>query len=430
MLDLKLLESDPEGVKARLSTRGEVPGLEEVVALASRRREAIGAVQADQEARNEANKAMKGASKEVIDAKRDELKALSTKIKEGEALVRGIEEELEALVLGLPNMPAEDVPVGASEEDNVEVKKVGTPRTLGFEAKDHVALGEALGMLDTARAAKVSGARFAYFIGKGAALQRALARFMIDWHIERGDTELATPLLVNPQALVGTGQLPKFEDDLFKIPRSDGDPRYLIPTAEVSLTNFYADEILDEEELPKRLIAHTQCFRAEAGSAGRDTRGIIRQHQFEKVEMVRFCTPEQSTAELDGMVARASGILAALELPHRVVTLCTGDMGATAEKTFDLEVWLPSQDTYREISSCSTCGSYQARRAKIRYRPTGDPSANKRPKPQPLVTLNGSGLAVGRAWVAIVENHQQADGSVVVPEALRPYTGFEVIAAA
>jgi seryl-tRNA synthetase len=304
--------------------------------------------------------------------------------------------------------------------------------------KDHVDIAERLGILDAARAAKISGARCAFLQGQGARLQRALATFMLDQHLAAGDVEVAPPYLVSAKALQGTGQLPKFADDLFGVsfgPPKEAGPTalYLIPTSEVPVTNYYADEILDEADLPKRFCAFSPCFRAEAGSAGRDTRGLIRQHQFDKVEMVRFCTPAQALGELDAMVTRASDIMTALELPHRVMLLCTGDMGFASEKTFDLEVWLPGQHegqgAYREISSCSTCGSFQARRAAIRYRPTSTPDPRsgehgKKPnKPEPLVTLNGSGLAVGRTLIAVLENHQQEDGAVVVPPALRPYLG-------
>jgi seryl-tRNA synthetase len=421
MLDLKQLEADPAGTERALRRRGAIPGLEDVLALAEERRVLIGRVQAGNEQRNEINKGMKGASKELIDERRTELRALSDAIKDDDKLRADVEERLEGLLLTLPNPPRDDVPEGKDESGNVEIRRLLEPAALSFPAKDHVELGGSLGLLDFERAAKLSGARFSVLRGVGAQLSRALASFMLDFHTSRGDLELAPPLLVGPSALLGTGQLPKFEDDLFKVPRGDAGPLYLIPTAEVPLTNYFADEILEEEQLPVRLCAWTPCFRAEAGAAGRDTRGLIRQHQFDKVEMVRFCTPEQADAELEAMVQRASDILTALELPHRVMLLCTGDMGATAEKTYDLEVWLPGQDAYREISSCSTCGSYQARRAKIRYRPAGE--GPKKPKPRALVTLNGSGLAVGRTWLALLENHQQEDGSVRVPAALRPYLG-------
>jgi seryl-tRNA synthetase len=323
------------------------------------------------------------------------------------------------------------VPEGKDEHGNVEVRKVGTPRSFEFTPKDHVDVATGLGFLDTERASKISGARFSFLKGAGARLSRALASFMVDFHLERGDVELSPPLLVNAKALKGTGQLPKFKDDLFNVsfgpPKlADGGaeegPLWLIPTSEVPITNYYADEILEESTLPQRFCSLSPCFRAEAGSAGRDTRGLIRQHQFDKVEMVRFCTPEQAMAELEQMVERASAIMAALELPHRVMLLCSGDMGFASEKTYDLEVWLPGQSAYREISSCSSCGSFQARRAAIRYRPAStDPK--KAEKPRALVTLNGSGLAVGRTWIALLENHQQADGSVRIPERLRPYLG-------
>jgi seryl-tRNA synthetase len=421
MLDLKQLEADPEGMAQALRRRGDIPGLDEALTLARSRREAITRVETLQAERNEINKQMRGASKELIDENRARMRELSDRIKTDDAARKEIEERLEQLVLGIPNPPLADVPDGEDESANVEVRRVLEPTKLDFEPKDHVDLGEGAGILDFSRAAKLSGARFAVLRGAGARLSRAIATFMLDFHNERGDLELSPPLLVNPQTMTGTGQLPKFEEDLFKVPRGDSEPLYLIPTAEVPLTNYYADEILDEASLPLRMVAWTQCFRAEAGSAGKDTRGLIRMHQFDKVEMVRFSRPDQAADELDDMVSRASAILEALELPHRVVLLCTGDMGAAAEKTYDLEVWLPAQDTYREISSCSTCGEYQARRAKIRYRPAAE--GKKKAKPRAIATLNGSGLAVGRTLVAILENHQQADGSIRIPDALRPYMG-------
>lgn len=429
MLDVRLLEENPEHTKALLSRRGDIPGLDRVLALAAERREKIAALQELQTKRNTLNAGMKKASKDEIEAKRDEMKALSQTIKDAEAEVKPLEEELDQLLLGIPNLPREDIPVGEDEAGNVLQKEVGAPPTFDFDAKDHVELAESLGLIDFERAAKLSGSRFSVLTGTGARLSRAVANFMLDYHLERGDYELAPPFLVGPAAMTGTGQLPKFEDDAFKVAREGHEPLYLIPTAEVPLTNFYADEILDVAALPKRLCAFTACFRAEAGSAGRDTRGMIRQHQFDKVEMVRFATEEQADAELEAMVDRASGILTALGLAHRTMLLCTGDMGFTSEKTIDLEVWLPGQDAYREISSCSTFGTFQARRAKIRYRPASD--GKKKAKPRPITTLNGSGLAVGRTVVAILENHQQKDGSVIIPEVLRPYMGgMERIASA
>lgn len=422
MLDKKRLEQDLEGIREALRRRGEIPGLDDVVALISERKERIAEVQQAQEERNAINQKMKGAAKEEIEQRRAELRALSGRIKEKEQAVKVLEEALEGKLIQLPNIPLPEVPTGADESENQEIRRVMEVPQMDFPAKDHVDLGVELGLLDFERGAKLSGARFTFLRGDGARLHRALAAFMLDFHRERGDTELAPPYLVSPDTMMGTGQLPKFEDDLFKVPRGESDPLYLISTAEVPLTNYHADEILDEETLPRRLCAWTPCFRAEAGAAGRDTRGLIRQHQFEKVEMVRLSTPDQAEAELDDMVQRASDILSALELPHRIMLLCTGDMGISSEKTYDLEVWLPGQDTYREISSCSRCGTYQSLRAKIRYRPLGD-NPKKRPKPRPLVTLNGSGLAVGRTLVALLENHQQADGSIRIPAALRPYLG-------
>ena len=364
---------------------------------------------------------MKKASPEERERNREQLRALGDQIKEFEGTQREVEEQLDALALVMPNPPRDDVPLGANEHGNVEVRRVLAPRQID-NARDHVDIATSLGLLDVERAAKISGSRFAFLKGNGARLERALANFMLDFHLAQGDVELAPPLLVSPTTLLGTGQLPKFADDLFAVSFGAAAPSlYLIPTSEVPLTNYYAGEILEQEALPQRFCAFTPCFRAEAGSAGRDTRGLIRQHQFDKVEMVRFATPEQAMDELDNMVQRASDILTALELPHRVMLLCSGDMGFASEKTFDLEVWLPGQAAYREISSCSSCGSFQARRAQIRYR-----SPHEK-KPRPLVTLNGSGLAVGRTWVALLENHQQPDGSVRIPERLRPYLGLDVL---
>ena len=427
MLDLKALEENPEELAALLRRRGEVPSLDEVLTLAKTRKERIAEVQVEQEKRNAINKEMKGASREIIDQKREEMRALSGAIKEKEVALKALEEKLEALNLALPNIPYEDVPVGAGEEENVLIKRVLEARTFDFEPKDHVELGTGLDIVDFERGAKLSGARFSVLKGQGAKLSRAIAHFMLEFHLDKGDTELAPPLLVATHAVRGTGQLPKFEDDLFKVPRGDQEPLYLIPTAEVPLTNYYADEILEEEALPKRLCAFTPCFRAEAGAAGRDTRGLIRQHQFDKVEMVRLTTPEQSANELQEMVQRASDILSALELPHQIMKLCTGDMGVAARETYDLEVWLPGQNRYREISSCSRCGDFQSRRAKIRYRPRGDEGAKKKPKPRLVNTLNGSGLAVGRTWLAVIENHQNKDGSVTIPKVLVPFMGVEKI---
>jgi seryl-tRNA synthetase len=442
MIDLRALEEDPEAFARNLRRRGEVGDLDELVRLAHARKAALREAQTAQETRNKLNDQMKKATPDEREQKRAELRALGDRIKELETNAKQAEERLTALALVVPNPPRPEVPEGKGSDDNVETKRVLTPRSFAFTPRDHVDVMTGLGMLDTDRAAKISGARFAFLKGHGARLERALAAFMLDFHRERGDVEMAPPYLVSGPTLQGTGQLPKFADDLFAVsfgpPKEPGPtPLYLIPTSEVPITNYYADEILDEESLPQRFCAYSPCFRAEAGSAGRDTRGLIRQHQFDKVEMVRFCTPAQALDELEAMVQRASDIMTALELPHRVMLLCTGDMGFGSEKTYDLEVWLPGQElangtrgAYREISSCSTCGSFQARRAAIRFRPTAPPGTDpkKAPRPQPLVTLNGSGLAVGRTLIALVENHQQADGSVAIPVALRPYlAGLEAL---
>ena len=420
VLDLKALEKDPQAFEEKLKRRGQVAGLSELLELISSRKSLIVESQKQQEALNLASKALGQASKEEIEQKRAELKALSHAIKEREVRLKEVEEQLEAIALTIPNVPRDDVPFGKSEEDNVEVRKVLTPRVFDFPVRDHVEIGERAGIFDFARAAKVSGSRFAFLQGAGSRLNRALLQFLTDYHVDHGDTELTPPYLVRAHAMVGTGQLPKFKEDAFEVPAHQGESFYLIPTAEVPVTNFLADEIIDEAELPKRYCAYSACFRAEAGAAGKDTRGLIRQHQFEKVEMVRFATPKQANDELEAMVQRASDMLTLLELPHRVIVLCTGDMGFQSEKTYDIEVWLPGQGCYREISSCSAFGSFQARRARIRYRPTPAHAGDK-PKPEPLVTLNGSGLPLGRTLVAILENHQQADGSVLIPKALHPY---------
>jgi seryl-tRNA synthetase len=426
MLDLKSLEKDPATFEKRLGRRGLVPGLPELLELSRERKSLIAAMQVEQEQRNASSKALAGASKDDIDKHRLALRELGQTIKDKEVKVRDVELQIEAIALTIPNVPRDDVPSGNSADDNVEVRRVLEPRTFDFPVKDHVDIGERLGILNFERAAKISGARFAFLQGAASQLNRALLNFLTDYHVERGDLELTPPLLVKDSALRGTGQFPKFVEDTFRVPHGDHD-LYLIPTAEVPVTNYFADEILEESQLPMRFCAYSACFRAEAGAAGRDTRGLIRQHQFEKVEMVRFATPAQANDELEAMVERASDMLTKLELPHRVVVLCTGDMGFQSEKTYDIEVWLPGQNSYREISSCSSCGSFQARRAQIRYRAKSD-VAGKPGRVEPLVTLNGSGLPLGRTLVAILENHQNADGSVNVPEVLRPYMrGVQVI---
>ncbi|MBB3073265.1 seryl-tRNA synthetase [Paenibacillus baekrokdamisoli] len=344
-----------------------------------------------------------------------EMREVGDRIKALDDEVRIVEAEIRELTLAIPNIPNETVPVGASEADNVEIRRIGEVPTLGFEPKAHWELAQDLGILDFERAAKVTGSRFVFYRGLGARLERALLNFMMDLHSDQhGYEEILPPYIVNRDSLIGTGQLPKFEEDLFKL---EGSDYYLIPTAEVPVTNIHREEILSAEDLPKYFVAYSSCFRSEAGSAGRDTRGLIRQHQFNKIELVKLCKPEDSYDELEKLTQNAEKVLQLLNLPYRVLTLCTGDMGFTSAKTYDLEVWLPSGGTYREISSCSNFEDFQARRANIRYR------AEAKGKPEFVHTLNGSGLAIGRTVAAILENYQQADGSIIVPEALRPYMG-------
>lgn len=421
MLDASWLRQDLDAVVAGLGRRGFAFPVEEFQALDARRRTLITEAEALKAERNRVSdevarlKREKQDASHLIAAQRDvgeRLKALEAAEREADAAFRDF-------LARIPNVPHSSVPEGTDERGNVELKRWGTPPELA-DPKDHVELGQRLGILDLDRAAKLSGARFAVLRGAGAKLERALIAFMADRQSAAGWEEVLPPYLVLPQAMYGTGQLPKFEPDLFKTSRGE-DTLYLIPTAEVPVTNLYRDEILPAERLPLRHCAFTPCFRSEAGSYGKDTKGIIRQHQFHKVELVAFTTPEQAEAELEHLTRCAEAILEALELPYRRVALCTGDLGFSSQKTYDLEVWLPSQNTYREISSCSWFGDFQARRANLRYRPAGGG------KPALLHTLNGSGLAVGRTWVALLENHQQSDGSIRIPEALRPYTGFDRI---
>ena len=355
------------------------------------------------------------------EAKKAEVAGLKEKQSELEAMRDESETKMRELLAGLPNIPAEGVPVGADETANVEIRKWGVPKEFDFEVKDHVDLGEILGILDQERAVKITGSRFAILNGAGARLSRALVNFMLDVHTtEHGYTETLPPFLVNRKSLFGTNQLPKFEEELFHIKDERGFA--LIPTAEVPVTNYHSEEILEAKDLPKYYTAYTPCFRSEAGSYGRDTRGLIRQHQFEKVELVKLCLPENSDEEHEKLTANAERILQLLGLPYRTVVLSTGDMGFGAKKTYDIEVWLPSQKTYREISSCSNCGDFQARRMNLRFRRAGGA------KPEFVHTLNGSGLAVGRTWLAVLENYQQADGSIIIPEILQPYmNGLEKI---
>ncbi|MGK2907192.1 MAG: serine--tRNA ligase [Desulfuromonadales bacterium] len=416
MLDLKFLRENLEEVEKRLATRGGTVDLGDFRSLDDSRRGLLSEAESLKAERNQVS-ALIGRTKDKSQVQDEivRMKNVSTRIKELDEELRQVEESLKGLMLILPNLPDAACPVGRSEEDNPVVRTWREPSQLGFAAKAHWDLGEDLDIIDFERAAKISGARFALLKGAGARLERALINFMLDTHT-RGDKymEVLPPFMVNRDTMTGTGQLPKFEADLFHLE----DPDYfLIPTAEVPVTNIFRDEILDGADLPICYTAHTPCFRKEAGAHGRDTRGLIRQHQFNKVELVKFTRPEDSDAELDKLLADAEGILQALNLPYRVVDLCTADIGFSAARTFDIEVWLPGQQTYREISSCSNFRDFQARRANIRFRrETGS-------KPEFVHTLNGSGLAVGRTLVAVLENYQQEDGSVSVPEVLRPYMG-------
>lgn len=426
MLDAAFIRDHLPEVDARLRARGMDPSRElaEFASLDTERRRLIPLVENLKRDQNAAGEAVARAKKEGRDPA-DVLvanKARGAEIKVHEAELDEIDRQRDALLLTLPNLPHESVPIGRSAADNLEVRRWGTPRTFDFEPKPHWDLGAALGILDFERASRMSGARFAVLSGAGARLSRALINFMLDLHTrQHGYREVEPPFLVNRAALTGTGNLPKFEQDLFKV-AGDWD-LFLIPTAEVPLTNLHREEVLDGAMLPLKYTAYTPCFRSEAGSYGADVRGLIRQHQFDKVELVKFTTAEQSHDELEKLTHDAEGILEALELPYRRVLLCTGDMGFASAKTYDIEVWLPSQQTFREISSCSNTEAFQARRAQIRYKPAGGG------KNQLAHTLNGSGLAVGRTLIAILENGQQKDGSIVIPAALRPYAGMDVISA-
>jgi seryl-tRNA synthetase len=417
MLDLKTLLSTPEAIEARLQLRGKLPEqFSEILLLSKKRREhnvALDKLRQDQaQAQAQMKELAQKGDKAGIEQARTAMRNAGDNVKSIDAEVKVVEEKITELLMNVPNVPHESVPVG-DESANKVVREWGTVPKFSFEVKDHHELGEKLGILDFERGTKIAQTRFT-LLRKGAArLERALINFMLDLHTGRGYEEVLPPFLVNRASMTGTGQLPKFADDMFRT----ADPElYLIPTAEVPVTNIYRDEILDESELTKKFVAYSPCFRKEAGSYGRDTRGLIRQHQFEKVELVKLARPEDSFQELEGMVQDAEEVLKRLNLPYRVVALSTGDMGFSASKTYDLEVWLPSQNAYREISSCSNCTDFQARRAQIRFR-------RGQGKPELVHTLNGSGLAVGRTLIAIMENYQQVDGSIVVPEALRPFAG-------
>jgi seryl-tRNA synthetase len=435
MLDIQLLRSDPGHAARLLATRGYVFPEAEFAALEAERKRLQTSTQEMQARRNAASKQIGNAKArgENVSALLQEVASLGDELKEAEAQFDRIQDALRHLLLQIPNLSHSSVPIGSSEVDNREVRRWGTPRSFDFEAKDHVSIGEGLGLLDLQAATKLSGARFSLMKGGLARLHRALAQFMLDIHTrEHGYEEAYVPYLVNAESLRGTGQLPKFKEDLFEVPRKKNEPAppltgdsesepgndnlYLIPTGEVPLTNIVQDEIVALESLPIKLTAHTPCFRSEAGSYGRDTRGMIRQHQFDKVELVHIVHPATSYAALEELTGHAEKILQKLELPYRVMLLCTADMGFAAAKTYDIEVWLPEQKAYREISSCSNCEAFQSRRMHARFR-------NEKGKPELLHTLNGSGLAVGRTLVAILENFQNADGSVSIPEVLQPYMG-------
>ncbi len=419
MLDAQLLRSQLAFVQERLALRGYTLDVARFQSLEEERKRIQTDTQDLQAKRNAASKQIgqlkaKGEDTSAVMA---EVAGLGDALKAGEERLAALLADIQAFVASLPNLPHESVPVGKSEADNVEVLRWGTPRSFDFEVKDHVDVGTALGGLDFETATKISGARFTLLRAGIARMHRALAQFMLDTHTtEHGYTELYAPYMVNADSMFGTGQLPKFEEDLFAVPRGDGGKFYLIPTAEVPVTNIVRDTVQPTAGLPLKFVCHTPCFRSEAGSYGRDTRGMIRQHQFDKVELVQIVTPDRSWDALEELTGHAETILRRLELPYRKVALCTGDMGFGAAKTYDLEVWLPAQNTYREISSCSNFESFQARRMQARFK-------NEQGKNEILHTLNGSGLAVGRTLVAILENYQQADGSVVVPEALRPWMG-------
>jgi len=418
MLDIKYLRANFEEVKKKLQHRGEdLTDFDKFEELDKKRRELIAVTEELKSKRNEVSAQIAVLKREKKDADHliQEMRNVGEKIKGLDEELRQIEAELEDVLLSIPNIPHESVPVGESEDDNVEVRKWGEVPSFSFEPKPHWEIADQLGILDFERAGKVTGSRFVFYKGLGARLERALINFMLDLHIEEhGYHEVMPPFIVNRTSMTGTGQLPKFEEDAFKIHDED---YFLIPTAEVPVTNLHRDEILQADQLPMNYVAYSACFRSEAGSAGRDTRGLIRQHQFNKVELVKFVKPEDSYEELEKLTGHAEKVLQLLGLPYRVMSMCTADLGFTAAKKYDLEVWLPSYNTYREISSCSNFEAFQARRANIRFR--RDPKA----KPEPVHTLNGSGLAIGRTVAAILENYQQEDGTVIIPEVLRPYMG-------
>ena len=421
MLDIKMIRDNTAKVQQALDNRGAVVGIEEFLRLEKERREVLQTVEQLKSQRNTVSQEISKLKKSGQNADQliSEMRGVGDSISELDGKVRTIEADLADIVLSIPNIPHESVPVGADEEANKEVRRWGDVRQFDFEPQAHWDVGEKLGILDFERGGKVTGARFTFNRGLGSRLERSLINFMLDLHTrDHGYTEFFPPFIVNGDSMAGTGQLPKFKEDMFKL---EGLEYYLIPTAEVPVTNYHRGEILDAKDLPYYYAAYSACFRAEAGAAGRDTRGLIRQHQFNKVELVKFTTPEESYNELEKLTANAEKVLQLLGLPYRVMLLCTGDMGFSSAKTYDLEVWLPSFNKYREISSCSNFEDFQARRADIKFR--REPKA----KPEFVHTLNGSGLAIGRTVAAILENYQQADGSVIVPEVLRPYMGVDII---
>ena len=421
MLDIKFIRDNTELVETALKNRNMPMALDDFLALEKERRSILTTVENLKSERNKASQEISQMKKtgENADDKIIAMRQLGDEITAFDKRLREVEEELQNIILNLPNIPADDVPVGKDENDNPEMRRWGDAKKFSFEPKAHWEIGEALDIIDFERAAKVSGARFVFYKGLGARLERSLINFMLDIHTrEHGYTEWFPPFIVNSASMTGTGQLPKFAEDAFKL---EGFDYYLIPTAEVPVTNLHRAEILSMEELPKHYVAYSACFRSEAGAAGRDTRGLIRVHQFNKVELVKFTTPETAWDELEKLTNNAEKVLQLLGLPHRVIKLCTGDMGFSSAKTYDIEVWLPNADKYREISSCSCFTDFQARRADIRFR------RDSKSKPEYVYTLNGSGVAIGRTVAAILENYQNEDGSVTIPEPLRPYMGTDII---
>lgn len=416
MLDIKAIRSNPEEIKRKLKRRGQEFRIDDILKLDEQRRQVIYEVEELKGRKNKVSEEVAKLKKAKQDAEAVvlEMREVSEKIKEMDERVRGLDEEIIDILMNIPNTPYDGIPDGSSDADNVEIRKQGEPTKFEYEPKAHWDIGVDLNILDFETAAKVTGARFTFYRGLGARLERSLINFMLDTHTEKGYTEIFPPFMVHRRSMMGTGQLPKFEEDAFKVQNTE---YFLVPTAEVPVTNMYREQILEANMLPIKHTAYTACFRAEAGSAGRDTRGLIRQHQFNKVELVKFVNPENSYEELESLTEDAERILQLLKLPYRVVCLCAGDIGFSSAKTYDLEVWMPSYGRYVEISSCSNFEDFQARRADIKYRP------EPKEKPRFVHTLNGSGLAIGRTVAAILENFQQGDGSVVIPEVLRPYMG-------